>query len=63
MRVRSVLAFGLVMFLIPAFADGSTDLEVGMAAPEVKLSAADGTSRSLEAANGSTVLIFYRGLW
>lgn len=41
----------------------SQTLEVGAGAPPLELAAADGTSRSLAAANGPIVLIFYRGLW
>jgi peroxiredoxin len=51
------------MSSISAIAAEAPVVEVGHAAPELKLPAADGTSRSLAAADGTTVLIFYRGLW
>jgi peroxiredoxin len=46
-----------------AIAAEAPAVEVGHAAPEIELPAADGTSRSLAAADGTTVLVFYRGLW
>lgn len=47
---------------LPAAA-GSPSLDVGSAAPQLQLAAADGSSRSLAAIDGPRVLIFYRGLW
>ena len=37
--------------------------EVGNTAPPLELKASDGQSYSLAKAEGTTVLIFYRGLW
>lgn len=48
---------------LPVLAADGPGLEVGDAAPNLNLPAADGTSRSLAASEGVRVLIFYRGLW
>ncbi len=63
MRIQATLTFLLTMSSLPAIAADAPVVEVGRAAPELKLPAADGTSRSLAAAEGTTVLVFYRGLW
>jgi hypothetical protein len=63
MRLRNVLAVCLTMSSFSAIAAEAPVVEVGSAAPELKLPAADGTSRSLAASEGTTVLVFYRGLW
>lgn len=63
MRIQAALTLFLAMSSISAIAAEAPVVEVGHAAPELKLPAADGTSRSLAAADGTTVLIFYRGLW
>jgi hypothetical protein len=63
MRIPAALTLFLAMSSISAIAAEAPVVEVGHAAPELKLPAADGTSRSLAAADGTTVLIFYRGLW
>ena len=63
MRNRAALALSLAIISSSALAGDSKVLAIGKPAPELELSAADGTSRSLAAADSSTVLIFYRGLW
>ena len=63
MRLQTALAYSFAMISISAFAGDTEVLEIGQPAPELKLSAADGSSRSLAAADQTTVLIFYRGLW
>ena len=63
MRLKATLTACLTVSSLIAIAAGPPGVEVGSAAPELKLPAADGTSRSLAAADGTTVLIFYRGLW
>ncbi len=63
MRIQAALTFLLTMSSLPVIAADAPVVEVGRAAPELKLPAADGTSRSLAAAEETTVLVFYRGLW
>jgi hypothetical protein len=64
MRVQAALmTICLTMSSFSVIAAEAPAVEVGCAAPELKLPAADGTSRSLAAADGATVLVFYRGLW
>ena len=64
MRVEAALmTICLTLTSVSLIAAEAPAVEVGGAAPELKLPAADGTSRSLEAADGTTVLVFYRGLW
>ena len=63
MRLQAALAICLTMSSFSAIAAEAPAVEVGHAAPELELPAADGTSRSLAAADGTTVLVFYRGLW
>jgi len=63
MRIQSAIAISLTMFSFSVLAADLPGLEVGGPAPELKLPAADATSRSLAAADGTTVLVFYRGLW
>jgi hypothetical protein len=63
MRLQAALALCLTVSSFSAIAAEAPVVEVGSAAPELKLPAADGSSRSLAAADGKTVLVFYRGLW
>jgi hypothetical protein len=63
MRIQSCLAICLTISSFAATAADAPVVEVGAAAPELKLPAADGTSRSLAASESITVLVFYRGLW
>jgi len=63
MRLQSVLALCLTLSSSSAITAETPVVEVGHAAPELKLPAADGTSRSLAATDGITVLVFFRGLW
>jgi len=64
MRVQAALmTICLTLTSVSLIAAEAPAVEVGGAAPELKLAAADGTSRSLAAADGATVLVFYRGLW
>jgi hypothetical protein len=64
MRVQAALmTICLTLTSVSLIAAEAPAVEVGGAAPELKLPAADGTSRSLAAADGATVLVFYRGLW
>ena len=63
MRNQAAIAIGLAMSSFVALAADAPILLVGSQAPELKLAAADGSSRSLAAADNSTLLIFYRGLW
>jgi hypothetical protein len=63
MRIQAALFICLTLTSFSAIAAEAPAVEVGHVAPELKLPAADGTSRSLAAADGATVLVFYRGLW
>ena len=63
MRIQAALTICLTLTSVSVFAAEAPVVEVGGAAPELKLPAADGTSRSLAAADGATVLVFCRGLW
>lgn len=63
MRIQAAMTLCLTLTSLSAIAADDQAVEIGRAAPELKLAAADGTSRSLAAAGGTTVLIFYRGLW
>jgi hypothetical protein len=63
MRIQSALTLCLAMASFASVAAETPAVEVGTSAPELKLAAADGTSRSLAAADETTVLVFYRGLW
>lgn len=63
MRLHVALTICLTLTPLIGIAAEPSVVQVGQAAPELKLSAADGTSRSLAAADGTTVLVFYRGLW
>ena len=63
MRLQAALTLCLTVSSFSVIAAVPPVVEVGDAAPGLKLPAADGTSRSLEAADGTTVLVFYRGLW
>ncbi len=63
MRLQAALTLCLNVSSFSAIAAEVPVVEVGRTAPELKLPAADGTSRSLAAADGATVLVFYRGLW
>ena len=63
MRFQAALTICLTLTPFIGIAAESPVVEVGQAAPELKLPAADGSSRSLAAADGTTVLVFYRGLW
>lgn len=63
MRFQAALIIFLTLTSISAVAAEAPVVEVGRAAPELKLPAADGISHSLAAADSTTVLIFYRGLW
>lgn len=63
MRFQAALTICLTLTPFSGIAGESPVLEVGQAAPELKLPAADGSSRSLAAADGTTVLVFYRGVW
>ena len=63
MRIQAALTICLTMSSLLAIATEAPAVGVGHAAPGLKLPAADGTSRSLAAADGTTVLVFYRGLW
>jgi len=63
MRIQAALTICLTLTSFSAIAAEAPVLEVGHAAPELKLPAADGTSHSLAAADTTTVLVFYRGLW
>jgi len=66
MNMKSLTGFVLLAAAaipaIPAIAAQPVP-KVGSAAPALNLPAADGGHRSLAAANGPTVVIFYRGLW
>ncbi|MDX2437543.1 MAG: hypothetical protein QNL88_10900 [Acidobacteriota bacterium] len=55
--------FAAAMTVALTAAAGPPVPDVGSAAPALELTAADGSSRSLAAAGGPRVLIFYRGLW
>ena len=64
MRTQAALmTICLTLIPVSGIAAEASAVEVGGTAPELKLPAADGTSRSLAAAGGATVLVFYRGLW
>ena len=64
MRVQvALITICLTLTSVSLIAAEAPAVEVGGAAPELKLPAADGSSRSLAAADGATVLVFYRGLW
>lgn len=63
MRSKTALAILLTLLPLTASAADGLDLEVGRAAPELRLPATDGVMHSLADADGTTVLIFYRGLW
>jgi 3-deoxy-D-arabino-heptulosonate 7-phosphate (DAHP) synthase class II len=63
MRIQAALTICLTMSTFSAIAAEAPVVEVGRAAPDLELPAADGTSRSLAAADGITVLVFFRGLW
>ena len=63
MRLQAALTICLTLPTLSVMAAETPLVEVGHAAPDLKLPAADGTSRSLAAADGATVLVFYRGLW
>jgi hypothetical protein len=63
MRFQAVLTICMTLTSFSAIASDVPVPEVGSAAPRLKLPAADGTSRSLEAADETMVLVFYRGLW
>ena len=63
MRLRTALTFCLMVSTFSVIAAVAPVVEFGHAAPELKLPAADGTSRSLAAADNTTVLVFFRGLW
>ena len=63
MRFQAALIICLTLTSFSAVAAEAPVVEVGQTAPELKLPAADGTLRSLAAADGTTVLVFYRGLW
>ena len=64
MRAQAALmTICLTLTSVSLIAAEAPAVEVGGAAPELKLPAADGSSRSLAAADGATVLVFYRGLW
>ena len=64
-RIGVLPRLGLVGLLasVAISAAGSSLPEVGSAAPPLDLKASDGTSHSLAAIDGPTVLIFFRGLW
>jgi len=59
----ALITICLTLTSVSLIAAEAPAVEVGGAAPELKLPAADGSSRSLAAADGATVLVFYRGLW
>lgn len=63
MRYTIVLALTLSLVTMSAVGFDHVVVEVGSPAPDLELSAADGSSRSLAAADQTMVLIFYRGLW
>lgn len=63
MRFEKTLAIALTMSSLPLFAADDPSLEVGSAAPALRLPSAGGNSRSLADADGPTVLVFFRGLW
>ena len=63
MRFQVALTICLTLTPFIGFAAESPVVEVGQVAPELKLPAADGSSRSLAATDATTLLVFYRGLW
>ena len=63
MRFKTALTMGLTMSSFLVVAAETPALEVGRAAFELELRSIDGSTRSLEAATGPTVLVFFRGLW
>jgi len=63
LRNNAALAIFLTVFSASVIATETLAHEVGAAAPELQLTAADGSTRSLATAAGPTVLVFYRGLW
>ncbi len=63
MRFKTALTMCLTMSSFLAVAGNTPVPGVGAAAPELELRSTDGSTRSLAAATGSTVVVFYRGLW
>jgi len=63
MRFKTALVMCLTMSPFLAVAGDAPVLGEGAAAPGLELPSTDGSMRSLAAATGPTVLVFYRGLW
>ena len=63
MRSKTAVAIFLTVSSLPLLAAEGPALGVGSAAPALQLPAAGGGTKSLAAADGTTVLIFFRGLW
>lgn len=63
MQRRTATVVVMTLGIIGLLATAIPALEIGSAAPDLRLPGSDGINRSLADADGPIVVIFFRGLW